>query len=433
MLFSLPAPTGDTAQDGLFRHPQYHTKQSLLRPRFSSHVLLFRFAGFCPFTFWPRRGIMALTGKKGGFCMSILKKHKKALLWAGVAVAVSVLLIFVSRMSVPFASWYAQVVFPFFPNTIGRLFSIFPFSVYEIVLYLLFAALVAFTGYFLYCLIARRARLAALLDYILAAVLVLLPGVLLLFTLTAGVNYSRASFASVAGYEVHPSSADELEELCRELAVLTAAAAKGITLDENGNMTLESYAYASACKAAMKRTGDEYPFLQGYYPNPKPVLFSYGLSHLRITGMYSPFTVEANYNNHGPAYAIPFTVCHELAHLKGFMREDEAGFIAFLACRGSGQAPLVYSGGMNALQYAMGALYATGRNDAYYEIMALLPACAREDFRLHNRYWAQFETKVADISSKVNDTYLKANAQSDGVKSYGRMVDLLLAEKRSRR
>jgi len=27
----------------------------------------------------------------------------------------------------------------------------------------------------------------------------------------------------------------------------------------------------------------------------------------------------------------------------------------------------------------------------------------------------------------VNDTYLKANNQSDGVKSYGKVVDLLLA------
>ncbi|HPE16562.1 MAG TPA: DUF3810 family protein, partial [Oscillospiraceae bacterium] len=31
---------------------------------------------------------------------------------------------------------------------------------------------------------------------------------------------------------------------------------------------------------------------------------------------------------------------------------------------------------------------------------------------------------------RMNDAYLKANAQRDGVKSYGRMVDLLLAEYR---
>ena len=41
--------------------------------------------------------------------------------------------------------------------------------------------------------------------------------------------------------------------------------------------------------------------------------------------------------------------------------------------------------------------------------------------------------KVAEVSNKVNDTYLKVNKQEDGVKSYGRMVDLLLAQYREGR
>ncbi|MEI3307330.1 MAG: DUF3810 family protein [Eggerthella lenta] len=36
-----------------------------------------------------------------------------------------------------------------------------------------------------------------------------------------------------------------------------------------------------------------------------------------------------------------------------------------------------------------------------------------------------------DVSNAANDTYLKANNQSDGMRSYGRMVDLLLAEQRA--
>ncbi len=32
------------------------------------------------------------------------------------------------------------------------------------------------------------------------------------------------------------------------------------------------------------------------------------------------------------------------------------------------------------------------------------------------------------MSTKVNDTYLKAHSQTDGVLSYGRMVDLMLAD-----
>jgi hypothetical protein len=55
------------------------------------------------------------------------------------------------------------------------------------------------------------------------------------------------------------------------------------------------------------------------------------------------------------------------------------------------------------------------------------------DLRANNEYWDQFENKkAAEVANKVNDTYLKANEQEDGVQSYGRVVDLLLAEYRQR-
>ncbi len=174
----------------------------------------------------------------------------------------------------------------------------------------------------------------------------------------------------------------------------------------------------------MKNLGKQYPSLSGYYPNPKPVTFSWGMSHLRLTGMFSPFTVEANYNRDIPDYEIPYTVCHELAHLKGWIREDEAGFIAYLACRESSDPALRYSGTLNALSYAMNALYSAGRQDSYWRIYESLPEQAKQDYRSSNAYWKQFETKVAEVSTALNDGYLKANAQSDGVQSYGFLIKI---------
>ena len=42
------------------------------------------------------------------------------------------------------------------------------------------------------------------------------------------------------------------------------------------------------------------------------------------------------------------------------------------------------------------------------------------------QYWQQFESPVSEASQQVNNTFLQANMQQDGVKSYGRMVDLLI-------
>ena len=62
------------------------------------------------------------------------------------------------------------------------------------------------------------------------------------------------------------------------------------------------------------------------------------------------------------------------------------------------------------------------------------PACAepvRRDLAERAEHWAQYEGPVQDVSNAANDAYLKANNQSDGMQSYGRMVDLLLAEQRA--
>ena len=48
------------------------------------------------------------------------------------------------------------------------------------------------------------------------------------------------------------------------------------------------------------------------------------------------------------------------------------------------------------------------------------------DLIYKNEFWQKYEGQVSKVSSKINDSYLKSNGVSDGEKSYGRMVDLLL-------
>ena len=56
-----------------------------------------------------------------------------------------------------------------------------------------------------------------------------------------------------------------------------------------------------------------------------------------------------------------------------------------------------------------------------------------QDLVDNSLYWKQFEnTVISNTANKINDVYLKINNQEDGVQSYGRMVDLLLAEYRQR-
>ena len=126
------------------------------------------------------------------------------------------------------------------------------------------------------------------------------------------------------------------------------------------------------------------------------------------------------------AYNIPFTLCHELSHLRGFMQEQEANFIAFLACTESDRIEFQYSGYLSGWVYCMNTLYEASY-ESWQEVRAQLCAEAEPDLKANNAFWASYDGKVAEVANQVNDTYLKINGQEDGVQSYDRMVDLIVA------
>ena len=126
------------------------------------------------------------------------------------------------------------------------------------------------------------------------------------------------------------------------------------------------------------------------------------------------------------AYNIPFTVCHELSHLRGFMEEKEANFIAFLACIGSERTDFQYSGYLSGWVYCMNALYRTDP-ERWAEVRSRLSETVQPDLDANSAFWDRYEGPVRETAERINDTYLKVNGQADGVESYDRMVDLIVA------
>ena len=50
------------------------------------------------------------------------------------------------------------------------------------------------------------------------------------------------------------------------------------------------------------------------------------------------------------------------------------------------------------------------------------------ELEANSAFWDRYEGTAAKVQEKVNDTYLKANGQAEGVKTYGRVVDLMLLD-----
>lgn len=251
------------------------------------------------------------------------------------------------------------------------------------------------------------------------------------FIFLCGLNYYRPEFTTFSGLTVRASSAQELSALCMSLTQEANALRTQVSVDENGVTALTGGAFATAHDArdAFAGLAADYDVLPDLGIVPKPVINSWWMSMTQITGVFSPFTYEANVNIAAPDYSVPATMCHELAHTRGFMREDEANFIGYLACRKSDSAAFQYSGVMLALVHSLNRLYTVDRA-ATDAVNALMSAEVHRDFAANSAYWDRFEGPVAEVSTAVNNTYLRVNNQQDGVQSYGRMVDLLLAERR---
>ena len=377
-----------------------------------------------------------------------LRSLRPRLAAAVILLALSAGLMALAAARPQFAEWYAENIYPVFVDTAGRLWGIFPFSVSEIGLYILISAfLLSLAGMAVQAVRwARAARAAAQSTEQTAAqgteqtavqnaaraaaswlsCILLAAGILaFLYTICCGINYHRRSFSEEEGIVTYRYTAQELKDVCLWLTEEVNALSSEVDRGSSGVMTLEAPEEEGAV-AAMRGLAEEFPALEGYYPQPKKLLVSEILSYQGLTGIYSPFTVEANYNGDMTAYNIPFTACHELSHLRGFMQEEEANFIAFLACIGSERTDFQYSGYLSGWVYCMNALYRAD-HESWREVRPLLTEEAGPDLEADSTFWDEYEGRISETADRINDTYLKVNGQADGVRSYSRMVDLIVA------
>lgn len=198
---------------------------------------------------------------------------------------------------------------------------------------------------------------------------------------------------------------------------------------------------ADKSRELMRQLGKTYPQLDGFYPRPKALLTSDFMCQQYMKGYYFPFSMEANYNDVMQILNMPETMCHELAHLRGYIFEDEANFIAYLACTQSDDAFFQYSGYLGVLVYLNNDIYKAWKESrvSYDAAVAVIQPVTVDgqvwvdDVFVTQEEWdringkALIDTEIVDeISDVFIDTNLKVNGVTDGAVSYSRVVRLLL-------
>ncbi len=370
-----------------------------------------------------------------------------------IIVGMVVLLNVIAWSSEPFCDWYIRYVFPVWVNTYGRLTGLFPFSVGEWLIvagvFLVIAAVVLMIAFVFRWIIRRcsvrhvtrpsvtrgRGRFDKFCSGFYTFFAWVLLAVLVLMTLNCTILYHATPFSEK--YFATEKGTYTLQDLTalRNMLVENCNVLSGqMQRTEDGEIIYEGNMGKKAI-SDMQALGETYDVLQGFYPMPKPLYFSDFVSQQYMLGYYFPFSMEANYNNVAYVTNLPATMCHELAHLKGYIQEDEANFIGFLACISSDDLLFQYSGYLSVLNYVNNDFYeAIGEDYERYMAEVQIDRQVYEDaVFVRKEDWDRIEkeavvdTEVVDaVSTGFVETSLKFNGVDDGMVAYSRVVGLLL-------
>ena len=374
------------------------------------------------------------TASEGTLRNGTAMKNKRKRLWIALFLP-AVVVNLAAWCSRAFCDFYILHIFPFLGTAYSRVTALLTFSAGEWMLaaavLFLFSLLIA--G--LLRIFVRRAWTAAAFHALGRAFCWLFLIFFWIMTCNCFIQYHASAFEEkymsvrADGYTVEELAAlrDYIVENLNEMSGRFAR-------DERGYLVYEGDLHGTAI-AEMTRLGGVYDQLGGYYPPPKQIFCSDFLSQTHMMGYYFPFSMEANYNRTMYVVNMPSTVCHELAHLKGFIQEDEASLIGYLACVDSADPFFRYSGYMGVLNYVENEfLRSIGRDAEIYNRHPAISEQVRADnIFLTEEAWEKVEDKAVvstqtakKASRAVTTATLKMNGVKEGMQSYEGVVRLLL-------
>ncbi|MEG1411158.1 MAG: DUF3810 domain-containing protein [Terrisporobacter sp.] len=333
--------------------------------------------------------------------------------------------------------YYSNGINIYIVKILSKISSVLPFSLFEILIYI---GVISIIGFIIYSIIYISKNPKSILSYLKNSILNIISIVgLIYFIFIAlwGLNYNRMDLANSLIVDYNKTNnqnikeveydEDDLKDLYKFLVGKCNEIRHDVLENENGVMKNNT-----DYREVLSRAKDGYENVhilnlnkKGSYATAKPILNSNLLCYTSITGIYSPFTGEANVNVAAPDYYIPFTTLHEMAHQRGYASEDEANFLAYIAGINHEDYDFQYSAYILALNYTASAFSRADYNN-YVQLTRTLSDEVRNDIKKSSEFWSQYEGKVSEVSDNVNNTYLKSNGVKEGTQSYGKVVELLL-------
>ncbi len=300
---------------------------------------------------------------------------------------------------------------------------IFPFSVAEIVIYLS-PILLGLAIYFAVKFGKKGKR--ASIKY-LTVVLSIPCLIFVTFVWTYSSGYHTTKIEDKMGLDRDAVKKEELFETYKVIVNELNGLVDEIEYDETG-ASIMPYSYAEMsgkiCEAYEKFV-EKHPVIQTFYSKIKPIIASEPMTYTHLSGIYSFMSGEANVNVNYPDFIVATSSAHEMAHQRGIARENECNFIAFAVLLESDDPFLRYSAYLDVYSNITNALY-----EEDPKLLSNVPTDKHiiEDRRSYSRFFDKYrDSAAADIAGSINNSYLQANGQVEGTKTYGMITEMVCA------
>ncbi len=315
--------------------------------------------------------------------------------------------------------FYSNGIYPFFGRILRALFGWLPFSLGD----LLYVLIIVFIFRFFW----KRGRLfiTSTREFFTRA-LSFVSVVFFLFYFLWGLNYYRQPFHEV----LKIGNSYTQEELIRTTeALIQKCNSLHSALSPNDTIKVDvPYSKSEIYQKTIggyKLLQTKHPELSYTPPSLKSSLLSLPLTYMGYSGYLNPFTNEAQVNYMMPAFKLPTTSAHEVAHQLGYAAENEANFIGYLATISNEDPIIEYIGYTYGLRYCLGEVYRVDI-EAFERLSNSLNKGIKKNYKEGTAFWDQYKNRAEPVFKKTYDTYLKANNQAKGIESYSYVVALLV-------
>jgi len=312
--------------------------------------------------------------------------------------------------------WYADWLYPILQANLTSLSNRSPIALFDVAIAIFILIAIGIWSWSIR--MARRKQAIRSLWRGFVATLTLLAVVYLWFLASWGLNYARPPLESTMKYDasrITPEAVRALAEYSIDRANQTHAAghAAGFPAINDSPQAL-----VDALHQVEKELGRPRPTV---IATPKWSVFSPFYRASGVSGQLGPFFLETLLNPDLTGPERPAVLAHEWAHLSGYAPESDASFVGLLAALRAGPAA-EYSAWLDLVSESVNQLQPVTQR----LVLQKLAQGPRDDQAAIRERLKALVRPVEKVAWSSYDRMLKSQGVEEGVKSYSRVIQLLI-------